>query len=103
MGRIATLWPAGMRSTVVTPSATTRPGGRLERAISTPSSGCSRMTGAAVMGAPYSLSPLPVLYGERSDCEAVGVRGEAGYQSLRMYSRIEAPHPNPLPARAGRG
>src|ERR1700732_4143314 len=50
MDRIATLWPAGMRSTVVTPSATTRPGGRLERAISTPSSGCSRMTGAAVMG-----------------------------------------------------
>src|SRR5579871_2720773 len=50
MGRIATLWPAGMRSTVVTPSATNRPAGRLERAISTPSSGCRRMTGAGVMG-----------------------------------------------------
>src|SRR3954469_20492239 len=50
IGLIATLWPAGMRSTVVTPSATTMPGGRLERAISTPSSGCRRMTGAGAMG-----------------------------------------------------
>src|SRR5580704_7710239 len=49
IGRIATLWPAGMRSTVVTPSATTRPGGKLERAISTPSAGCKRMTGAGGM------------------------------------------------------
>jgi hypothetical protein len=44
------LWPAGMRSIVVTPSATTMPGGRLERAISTPSSGCRRMTGAGGHG-----------------------------------------------------
>src|SRR5258708_5454467 len=49
IGRIATLWPAGMRSTVVTPSATTVPDGMLERAIRTPSSGCSRMTGAGAM------------------------------------------------------
>src|ERR1700761_69157 len=48
IGLIATLWPAGIRSTVVTPSATAMPGGRLERAISTPSSGCRRMTGAGV-------------------------------------------------------
>src|SRR5262249_27232281 len=52
-GLIATLWPAGIRSTVVTPSATTSPGGRLERAISTPSSGWSRMTGAGVMRASF--------------------------------------------------
>src|SRR6202012_2212197 len=49
IGLIATLWPAGMRSTVVTPSATAMPGGRLARAISTPSSGCRRMTGAGVV------------------------------------------------------
>src|SRR4029077_12937710 len=49
MARIATLWPAGIRSSVVTPSATTMPAGRLERAISTPSSGCRRMTGAGAM------------------------------------------------------
>src|SRR5947208_4367287 len=87
MARVATLWPAGIRSDVVTPSATTMPGGRLERAISTLSSGCNRMTGAGVMGSLlFSLSPLPVLYGERSDCEAVRVRGEAhcqGYHSVR--------------------
>src|SRR6516225_7492181 len=57
IGLIATLWPAGIRSTVVTPSATTMPGGRLERAISTPSSGCRRMTGAGVMGASFVASP----------------------------------------------
>src|SRR5512144_38326 len=50
IGLIATLWPEGMRSTVLTPSATTVPGGRLARAISTPSSGCRRMTGLMVMG-----------------------------------------------------
>src|SRR6266404_5385682 len=50
IGLIATLWPAGIRSTVVTPSATASPGGRFARAISTPSSGCRRMTGAGVMG-----------------------------------------------------
>jgi hypothetical protein len=49
IGLIATLWPEGMRSTVVTPSATDVPGGRLARAISTPSSGCRRMTGLMVM------------------------------------------------------
>jgi hypothetical protein len=38
-----------MRSTVVTPSATNVPGGRLARAISTPSSGWRRMTGLMVM------------------------------------------------------
>src|SRR6185503_1766377 len=52
IGLIATLWPAGIRSAVVTPSATTMPGGRLERAISTPSSGCRRMTGAGVIWVP---------------------------------------------------
>src|SRR5216684_2297678 len=60
MARVATLWPAGIRSTVVTPSATTSPGGRLARAISTPSSGCRRMTGAGVMGVSFGslhLSP----------------------------------------------
>src|SRR5580692_6835301 len=50
IGRIATLWPAGIRSTVVTPSATNTPTGMLERAISTPSSGCSRITGAGAIG-----------------------------------------------------
>src|SRR3569623_440637 len=50
IGLIATLWPEGMRSTVVTPSATTVPGGKLARAISTPSAGCRRMTGLMVMG-----------------------------------------------------
>src|SRR5882724_6591895 len=50
IGLIATLWPAGIRSTVVTPSVTTMPGGRLDRAISTPSSGCRRITGAGAMG-----------------------------------------------------
>src|SRR6516162_2375510 len=50
MARIATLWPAGIRSAVVTPSATAMPGGRLERAISTPSFSCRRMTGGGVMG-----------------------------------------------------
>src|ERR1043165_9298649 len=49
IGLIATLWPAGIRSSVVTPSATTSPGGRLDRAIRTPSSGCSRITGAGAM------------------------------------------------------
>src|SRR3954470_11863256 len=39
-----------MRSTVPTPLPTTVPGGMLERAISTPSSGCNRMTGAGAMG-----------------------------------------------------
>ena len=34
---------------VATPSATTNPGGRLERAISTPSSGCRRMTGVGAI------------------------------------------------------
>src|SRR5665213_4074675 len=54
-----------MRSTVVTPSATTMPGGKLERAISTPSSGCRRMTGAWAMGCLlWLLRPLLVLYGE---------------------------------------
>src|SRR5690242_19252165 len=38
-----------MRSTVVTPSPTTRPGGRLARAISTPSSGCRRMSAVMVV------------------------------------------------------
>src|SRR3954451_3710661 len=38
-----------MRSTGVTPSATTVPSGRLARAISTPSSECRRMTGLMVM------------------------------------------------------
>src|SRR5216110_156473 len=38
-----------MRSRVITPSATMVPGGRLERAISTPSSGCSRMTAGGGM------------------------------------------------------
>src|SRR5579862_5132327 len=54
MGRIATLWPAGIRSAVVTPSATKSPAGKLERAISTPSSGCRRMTGAGVIEIPPS-------------------------------------------------
>jgi len=48
-GHDRNLVAAGMRSTVVTPSATTVPDGMLERAISTPSSGCSRMTGAGAM------------------------------------------------------
>src|SRR6185503_4283359 len=52
IGLIATLWPAGIRSAVVTPSATTMPCGRLERAISTPSSGCRRITGAGVIWVP---------------------------------------------------
>src|SRR5580704_15665389 len=93
MGRIATLWPAGIRSTVVTPSATTMPAGRLERAISTPSSGCKRMTGAGVMvGLLWFLSPLPVLYGERSRNEKFGGGGKALTQTLIRYLRIEAPH-----------
>src|SRR6202012_5980747 len=70
IGLIATLWPAGMRSTVVTPSATAMPGGRLARAISTPSSGCRRMTGAgAVMGCLRGsyFGSLPAISGERED------------------------------------
>src|SRR4030081_1765862 len=91
-----------MRSTVGTPSAADLPAGRLERAISTPSSGCRRMTGAGVMlVSPWLASSLPVLYGERSDCKAVRVRGEAHCQTLQLHSRIEAPHPNPLPAKSG--
>src|ERR1700759_1908580 len=42
-----------MRSVVVTPSVTIMPGGRLDRAISTPSSGCRRMTGAGAMGVSF--------------------------------------------------
>src|SRR3954453_915508 len=58
MGLIATLWPEGMRSTVVTPSATTVPGGRLARAISTPSSECRRMTGLMVMASLLASSSI---------------------------------------------
>src|SRR5258708_20506486 len=43
-------------------------------------------------------SPRPAC-GERSDCEAIRVRG-----TIRESGRAErAPHPDPLPARAGRG
>src|SRR6266852_6156756 len=104
MARVATLWPAGMRSTVVTPSATTMPGGRLERAISTPSSGCRRMTGAGAMGCLLEFfAPLPVLYGERSDCEAVRVRGEAQCQTLTQNSRKEPLTPTLSPQVRGEG
>src|ERR1700677_2545948 len=48
-----------MRSIVVTPSATTMPGGRLARAISTPSSGCRRMTGAGVIGGLLEIYRVP--------------------------------------------
>ncbi|MGY4331342.1 hypothetical protein ACVWWG_005759 [Bradyrhizobium sp. LB7.2] len=59
IGLIATLWPEGIRSTVVTPSATNLPGGKLARAISTPSSGCRRMTGLMVMGVSYIATIVP--------------------------------------------
>src|SRR5450756_1171 len=104
MSRIATLWPAGIRSRVVTPSATTMPAGRLYRAISTPSSGCRQITGAGVMGRLLGFaatSPRP-LRGEVEIriCE-FRVRGEARCQTPSLRSRIEAPHPNPLPAKSG--
>src|SRR5215472_8701212 len=49
MGRTATLWPAGMRSAVVTPSATSTPECNVARASTTPSSGCRRITGGGAM------------------------------------------------------
>src|SRR6516165_2114692 len=79
---IATLWPAGIRSTVVTPSTTTIPGGRLERAISTPSSGCRRMTGAGAMGFLLSLQfASPRESGER---QRIDLRLPAGILAGRI-------------------
>src|ERR1700688_1321579 len=49
-----------------------------------------------VVSAQDSDSPRPVC-GERSDCEAIWVRG-----TLRETECLErAPHPNPLPAKSG--
>src|SRR5437764_15482020 len=61
------------------------------------------MTGAGAMGwsPEFPLSPLPVLYGERSDCGAVRVRGEHNIKTLLLHSRKEAL--TPTPASAGRG
>ena len=56
--RVATLWPGGMRSRAATPSA--RPACRAAgatRAITTPSSGCRRMTGGWVMASMMSRLP----------------------------------------------
>ena len=76
-------------------------GRKLERAISTPSSGCSRMTGAGVMVvSPFCFYLSPFFTGRGGlpqRCEAssgaVRVRGKAQCQSLQTCSRIEAPHP----------
>src|SRR6266705_234041 len=57
---------------------------------------------ALVESTPAFWSPLPAC-GERSDriADAIRVRG---YRSIDKSRRVEgAPHPNPLPARAGRG
>src|ERR1700738_5105328 len=54
-----------MRSTVATPSATTVPGMRLVRAISTPSSGCSRITGVGAM----AMSPMFLVSSATSDAQ----------------------------------
>ena len=63
--------------------------GRLSRPSST--SGCAKTSGspAIMRTSPFLFSPLPS--GERSDCEAIRVRG---FRQLRGY---EPPHPNPLP------
>src|SRR3954469_1607927 len=75
MDLIATLWPAGIRSAVVTPSATTSPGGRLDRAINTPSSGCRRITGAGAMVVLPEVGLSPRKRGERKTrlCLPAGV------------------------------
>src|SRR5437868_6684604 len=99
MARVATLCPAGIRSDVVTPSATTMPGGRLERAISTPSSGCNRMTGAGAMGCLLffftSLRPLRGEVGSHRRCDpGGGARHYANYYHAIRGNRLLTP-PSP--------
>src|SRR5258708_36533897 len=95
MGRSGRVWAAGIRAAVVTPSATTMPGGRLERAISTPSSGCRRMTGAGVMGSLLGESGVFTsprsLRGEVGLPLAIRVRGEAPGQILSLHREDRDP------------
>src|SRR5436189_5281052 len=78
-----------MRSRVITPSATTVPGGRLGRAISTPSSGCSRMTaGGGMRSLPCSLQKRLAAAAAwfrrrpRLSCSRLAVRILAGLRHL---------------------
>src|SRR5213593_4528617 len=48
------------------------------------------------------LAPRAAACGERSDCEAIRVRGALRTLSTTAFAD-KAPHPDPLPVRTGRG
>src|SRR6516162_3328929 len=90
MGRTATLWPAGMRSAAAMPTATGDPGNSVVRAITTPSSGCSRMTGVAVMVEAPLTRNFSCGFAGRGHCLA----GGTGHQAAVVGDRDEA-EPDP--------